>query len=209
MKHSLATGAYPRRNVGRRQCGMGAHNHYQLSNMGRVHWTRQKLTPFVDALPLPVTQSPMAAGLPNSRLDAEDAPYYRVRIREIEASLHRDLPLTRLWGYGATSAPVLFEARSQPGSSHRLDQRSSGKALPSAWMLRITEWSRSADTHCSPHARCARAVDQRRIPRRLVRTRRTSSLCFYPEPQDATALWAHDHAMGVSRFNVLAGLMGW
>ncbi len=34
-------------------------------------------------------------------------------------------------------------------------------------------------------------------------------LCFYPNRQDATALWFHDHAMGVNRFNVFAGLMGW
>jgi spore coat protein A len=36
-----------------------------------------------------------------------------------------------------------------------------------------------------------------------------SKLDFYPNHQDATALWLHDHAMGVSRFNVFAGLMGW
>jgi spore coat protein A len=34
-------------------------------------------------------------------------------------------------------------------------------------------------------------------------------LCFYPNAQDATALWVHDHAMGVSRMNIMAGLMGW
>ncbi|WP_231737845.1 multicopper oxidase family protein [Terracidiphilus gabretensis] len=36
-----------------------------------------------------------------------------------------------------------------------------------------------------------------------------NKLCYYPNHQDATALWMHDHAMGVSRFNVFAGLMGW
>ncbi|WP_241655115.1 multicopper oxidase family protein [Granulicella sibirica] len=34
-------------------------------------------------------------------------------------------------------------------------------------------------------------------------------LCFYPNQQNACALWAHDHAMGVSRLNVIAGLTAW
>ena len=34
-------------------------------------------------------------------------------------------------------------------------------------------------------------------------------LCYYPNRQEAAALWAHDHAMGVNRFNIFAGLMGW
>jgi spore coat protein A len=32
--------------------------------------------------------------------------------------------------------------------------------------------------------------------------------CYYPNAQDASALWLHDHAMGVSRMNVFAGLAG-
>ena len=31
-----------------------------------------------------------------------------------------------------------------------------------------------------------------------------TKLSFYPNRQDATALWFHDHAMGISRFNVFA-----
>ncbi|MEE2577523.1 multicopper oxidase domain-containing protein, partial [Pseudomonas aeruginosa] len=30
----------------------------------------------------------------------------------------------------------------------------------------------------------------------------------YPNEQDATALWYHDHAMAITRLNVYAGLVG-
>src|SRR6202020_396586 len=35
-----------------------------------------------------------------------------------------------------------------------------------------------------------------------------SRTCTYPLQQDATALWYHDHAMGLTRLNTYAGLFG-
>jgi len=35
-----------------------------------------------------------------------------------------------------------------------------------------------------------------------------SRVCTYPLQQDATALWYHDHAMGLNRLNIYAGLFG-
>jgi len=35
-----------------------------------------------------------------------------------------------------------------------------------------------------------------------------SSFYFYPNQQDATMLWYHDHALGINRLNVYAGLFG-
>ena len=35
-----------------------------------------------------------------------------------------------------------------------------------------------------------------------------SSRLHYPNHQDATTLWYHDHTMGINRLNVYAGLMG-
>ena len=32
--------------------------------------------------------------------------------------------------------------------------------------------------------------------------------CFYPNGQDAATLWYHDHAMGIERLNIYAGLFG-
>ena len=35
-----------------------------------------------------------------------------------------------------------------------------------------------------------------------------SALYHYPNEQDACALWYHDHALGINRLNVYAGLFG-
>src|SRR6201999_661344 len=35
-----------------------------------------------------------------------------------------------------------------------------------------------------------------------------SAAYYYPIQQDATALWYHDHAMGITRLNIYAGLFG-
>jgi spore coat protein A, manganese oxidase len=35
-----------------------------------------------------------------------------------------------------------------------------------------------------------------------------SALCFYPNDQEAAMLWYHDHAIGINRLNIYAGLMG-
>ena len=35
-----------------------------------------------------------------------------------------------------------------------------------------------------------------------------SAMCHYPNHQDATMLWYHDHTLGINRLNVFAGLFG-
>jgi len=35
-----------------------------------------------------------------------------------------------------------------------------------------------------------------------------SAVCYYPNRQDAAMLWYHDHALGINRLNVFAGLVG-
>ena len=35
-----------------------------------------------------------------------------------------------------------------------------------------------------------------------------SAICHYPNGQDAALLWYHDHALGINRLNVFAGLLG-
>ncbi len=35
-----------------------------------------------------------------------------------------------------------------------------------------------------------------------------SAICHYPSKQDAAMLWYHDHALGINRLNVFAGLLG-
>lgn len=166
-----------------------------------------KLASFVDPLPLPVMQRPQ--GLRSSAvLGAVDAPYYPVHIRAVESRLHRDLPPARLFGYGATSAPVLFEAQS--GHGVLIDWIND---LPPKHFLPLNPpmpgMEHAPPTRLSTHLHGARVPsvsdgypDNWYAPGQ-------HRLCYYPNHQEATALWCHDHAIGVSLFNVFAGLMGW
>lgn len=166
-----------------------------------------KLPPFVDPLPLPVRQSP-AGRRSDERLGAVNTPYYPIHIREIQDRLHRDLPLTKLWGYGATSAPVLFESRSHEGML--IDWINE---LPPKHILPLDPPRKGMED--APPTRISTHMHGSRVP--SISDGYPDGwygpgkhrMCFYPNGQDATALWIHDHAMGVARLNIMAGLMGW
>lgn len=172
-----------------------------------------KLAPFVDPLPLPILQTPRGTRS-SQQHNATDAPYYTVSVHAITDKLHRDLPPTPLFSYGttnsSTAAPILFRMRSHQGvlidwannlpPHHILNIHTTGMAMP--------------DMHDAPETRISTHVHGARVPSISDgypddwygpgKTR----LNYYPNAQDATALWFHDHAMGNSRFNIFAGLMG-
>jgi spore coat protein A, manganese oxidase len=166
-----------------------------------------KLTPFVDPLPLPVRLEPQGrrSSIAHS---AVDAPYYCIDVKQIFATLHRDLPPSRMWSYGDTSAPVLFEARRDEGilvdwinnlpPKHFLPLDAPMKGMEEAPETRII-----THVHGSQTPSLSDGYPEDWFGPGLRK------LCFYPNRQDAAALWFHDHAMGVNRFNVFAGLMGW
>lgn len=166
-----------------------------------------KLAPFVDPLLLPELQQPQ--GKRSSAVhNAVDAPYYPIHIREIACKLHRDLPPSRMWGYGRTSAPVLFEVRSNSGVLIEWKNE-----LPERHILPLGPPRPGMDS--APETRTVTHVHGAHVPSISDGYPEDwfgpgkSKLCFYPNRQEAAGLWAHDHAMGVSRFNVIAGLMGW
>ena len=78
------------------------------------------LARFVDPLPIPATIKPDGerpdpdAGARGGQA-VQDLPYYRVAMREGTVAVHRDLPPTRVWGYGGTFPGPTFETRSGKG----------------------------------------------------------------------------------------------
>jgi spore coat protein A len=169
-----------------------------------------KLASFVDALPLPQRLAP--EGIRSSpRHHAVDVPYYRVEVKEVQHSFHRDLPPARQWSYGEGPAPVLIEAQSNRGIlvdwiNHLPPQH----ILPLAGPMHGMEYLQHAPpTRIVTHLHGGRTPSvSDGYPEDWFAPGR-SKLDFYPNGQDATALWLHDHAMGVSRLNVFSGLMGW
>jgi len=155
-----------------------------------------ELPPFVDELPLP------------ELIPAKKHGKLRITMREVHAKVHRDVPPTRLWSYGSGALAPLIEARSH-------------QTLRVEWVNQLPERHFLPVDH-SLHG-CGREVPEVRACVHLHGGRTPSEsdgypedwypsgksrVCTYPLEQDATALWYHDHAMGLNRLNIYAGLFG-
>jgi spore coat protein A len=154
-----------------------------------------QLEPFVD--PLPLLQ----------RLPLQDHPF-RITMREIHLKMHRDLPPTRLWSYGPDAIGPLLEAR-----SHEELVVEWRNQLPPKHFLPI-DYSLHGSGRDLPDARTVVHLHGGRTPAvddgypEHWYPPGQSRVCHYPNRQDAAMLWYHDHAMGTSRLNLYAGLMG-
>jgi spore coat protein A len=153
------------------------------------------LTPFVDELPLPEPARPYNHTL-------------RIAMREIHARVHRDIPPTRMWSYGPTPLAPLIEARThQPLHIEWINQLPTQHFLPIDHSLHgcgrdIPDVRACVHLHGGKNPSASDGYpDDWFVPGKS----RTST---YPLQQDAATLWFHDHAMGINRLNIYAGLFG-
>src|SRR5689334_12472133 len=71
-----------------------------------------RLTKFVDHVRVPPVAKP--SGLRDNPFHPErKIPFYRMPMRRIDARVHRDLPPTKLWGFGSMSPGPTIEARGE------------------------------------------------------------------------------------------------
>jgi spore coat protein A, manganese oxidase len=165
------------------------------------------LARYVDPLPIPAIAKPSDLR-PNPTQPAMNIPYYRVAMRQFKAKVHRDVPPTTFWGYGGSCPGPTFEARR-------------GEPL-------LVEWANELPTqHFLPIDHTLHGVEADKPQVRTVvhlHGARTgpesdgypedwfvpghSATCYYPNQQEAASLFYHDHAMGITRLNAVAGLMG-
>ena len=168
------------------------------------------LTPFVDPLPRPGVAQPVS-GAPGG------AAHYEIEAREIFQRLHRDLPLTRVWGYeGSYPGPTIEARRDQ--------------LVTVVWAndLRVDGTGPLRTTHPLSVDTCLHGPDMTGevpvivthlhgghvpassdgYPEDSFPPGSQSSLYTYPNHQPAATLWYHDHALGLTRLNVQMGLAG-
>ena len=165
------------------------------------------LAQFVDPLPMPEVLQPDEFR-PSPVDSATKIAFYRVAMREAEAKLHRDLKPARIWGFNATLPGPTIEARSGQGVLVEWVNQ-----LPPSHFLPIDHTLAGAEPD-QPRVRAVVHLHGGRVPPEsdgfpehwFVPGK--SSVCFYPNHQDATTLWYHDHAMGINRLNAYAGLFG-
>jgi spore coat protein A, manganese oxidase len=165
------------------------------------------LAKFVDPLPIPEVLKPQ--DFRPSPLDSTvKVPYYRVSLRSAEMKLHRDLKPTRFWGFNSTFPGPTIESRSGQGVIVEW-----ANELPSSHLFPVDPNLEGAEPD-KPQVRAVVHLHGARVPAEsdgypehwFVPGK--SSVCFYPNDQDAATLWYHDHAMGINRLNVYAGLFG-
>jgi spore coat protein A len=179
----------------------------QPASRFRTNLNAYSLAQFVDPLPIPEIAQPI-----DHRPSPENAslklPYYRVAMRQIEAELHRDLKPTRLWAYGSCSPGPTFEARSGQGILVEWVNE-----LPAQHFLPIDHSIHGAEAdkpevRTVVHLHGAKApADSDGYPENWYVPGK-SAVYHYPNRQDAAMLWYHDHALGINRLNIFAGLFG-
>jgi spore coat protein A len=150
--------------------------------------------------PLPIPKRLMSHGTSKDQ--------YRVRMLEFRQQMHSQLPPTKLWGYeGQYPGPTIEALRGKPivvqwenhlPAQHifEIDPHIHG-AMPPTPAVRVV-----------PHLHGSRTQsDSDGLPEKWFAVG-SSARYDYPNSQPAATLWYHDHALGITRMNVYAGLSG-
>jgi spore coat protein A len=139
----------------------------------------------------------------------------QIQMRPFHHRAHRDLPATPMWGYNGMWPGPTFEVRKgQPLSVKWMNQLPTKHFLPLDYTIHGEERD-VPEVRTVTHVHGARVLpDSDGYPDAWVTSDgRAGSVhaadpSHYPNDQPATALWYHDHAIGITRLNIFAGLAG-
>ncbi|GGG72164.1 spore coat protein A [Edaphobacter dinghuensis] len=164
-----------------------------------------KLARYVDPLPIPSLIS--AIGSSNKIIDIE--------MRQFRQRVHRDLPPTTLWGYNGSWPGPTIEVQSGQALSINWTSK-----LPTRHLFRVDHSIHGAESSIPEvrnvahiHGACV-LPDDDGFPEAWFTAngehgpKFNPRPSFYPNGQSSTALWYHDHCMGITRLNIYAGLAG-
>ncbi|HLI78419.1 MAG TPA: multicopper oxidase domain-containing protein [Candidatus Binataceae bacterium] len=174
--------------------------------------TRPALNPaslarYVDALPIPKLAQSIGMR-PHPHHPSKQVAFYRIEMREFNAKLHRDVKPARQWGFdGISPGPTIMAKSGEPILIEWVN------ALPEKHFLPIDHHLHGAEKGL-PESRTVVHVHGAKVPPESDGYPENwyapgkSAVAFYPNAQDAAMLWYHDHAMGINRLNIFAGLAG-
>ena len=132
----------------------------------------------------------------------------RIRMVEFRRALHSQLPPATLWGYEGEYPGPLIEA--QQGQPIEMEWHND---LPRRHIFPVDPHIHGAmppspAVRTVPHLHGARTPSESDgLPEKWF-TPGQSVVYHYPNSQPAATLWYHDHALGITRLNVYAGLSG-
>jgi FtsP/CotA-like multicopper oxidase with cupredoxin domain len=173
------------------------------------------VTPFKDRLPLPPVLRPQPSQTGPSSL--------RIRMYPARVRLHSELPPTDVWTYeGSLPGPTIGVSKAQKVMVEWVNEIPQGQPYPvvavkapAGTQERPGREGRAADplvaslpawTVVHVHGGRTGASSDGWTENALLSGQSTASL--YTNDQRATMLWYHDHALGITRYNVYAGLAG-
>jgi spore coat protein A len=185
------------------------------------------LRKYAQTLPIPGVYTPGTNPL------YPGADYYEISMAQFSQKLHPDLPLTPLWGYGVTNPPIGTPLGTYPSKTIVATK---GTKVVVKWKNELSTTHPVANAIDStipdplvhgtlPTGRAVAHLHggftlpqfdghphQWFMPTNPITPRGShyvSDIFEFSNNQDGTALWFHDHAFGITRLNVYAGLAGY
>src|SRR3972149_6824290 len=168
--------------------------------LGQMLLDPSTLTKYSDPLPIPAVLAPV--GMLGSEI------YYEVTMSECQQQLHSELSPTTVWGYNGTYPGPTFEARrNYPVAVKWINNLPYDHLFTIDTMLHGAGYPNPAvRTVVHLHGGDVKPEDDG-YPEAWY-TSGYSAAFHYPNRHLPTSLWYHDHALGITRLNVVAGLAG-
>lgn len=166
------------------------------------------LAKYVDKLPIPPVLAPVSSD--------NGVDYYEVTMKGITQKLHRDLDPTTLYGYeGIYPGPTIVAESNKPirvkwmnnlpVTPHLLPVdktvHGAGGVPEVRTVVHLHGANVQPDSDGFPEAWFINNFQE-------VGPTFANEVYYYPNKQSATTLFYHDHALGITRLNVYAGLAG-
>ena len=162
------------------------------------------LLPYVTPLATPLVLRPQPGAAP-----------VEIRMRPFRHKAHRDLPAATMWGYnGMWPGPTLEVRRGQALSVKWINNLPTKHLLPVDVTIHGSEEG-VPEVRTITHVHGAQVLpendgypDSWATSDGRLGPIPAANPSHYPNDQRATTLWYHDHALGITRLNVYAGLAG-
>ncbi|MEN1967121.1 multicopper oxidase [Lentibacillus sp. N15] len=165
------------------------------------------LEKFVDPLPIMKTIKP--------ERKYKDGDYYEVKMEEFRQKLHRDLKPTRLWGYNRQFPGPLFDVnQGDPTHVKWINNLPNNHLLPVDKSIHDVAHQPEVRTVTHLHGSETQSASDGYPEAWFTKGYKEVGPFFerkvytYPNHQRGMTLWYHDHAMGITRLNMYAGLAG-
>lgn len=166
---------------------------------------------FVDPMPIPDVAEPVNQYDSSKKQEL----FYNITMRQGKHRFHRYFPLTNIWGYNGTYPGPTFEVEKDVPIKVKWENK-----LPTKHILPVDHTLHGTmdtpDVRTVVHLHGANvASDSDGHPdawfsrdNKYVGHKYTREVYEYTNHQAGGILWYHDHAVGITRLNVYAGLVG-